>query len=81
MFNMLRKPHRRKTTARQERRFWLIWTLCMVPASIGLHWFGLIYVLPVLLGIAIVTMLYQRHVAKRSWDEILWGDRIPDEQQ
>ncbi len=81
MLNMFRKPHRRKVTAKEWRRFWLIWTLCMVPAFVGLHWFGFTYVMPVILGIATVTMLDQRHVKKRSWDEILWGERIPDEQQ
>lgn len=59
------------------RRAWRNWILAFVPlfalGVIGLSYFGMKAVLPVLLAVLTIALFYQRYVNKRSWHSIMWG--------
>ena len=55
---------------------WRGWLIRFVPSFIVIliaySWFE-VSLLPLLLGILIITLLYQRYVKKRTWHAIMWG--------
>lgn len=60
-----------------KRNAWRLWTLLFVPlfgaSIVAMHLFGFHVVLPAMFAILGATLLFQRYVRQRSWQEILWG--------
>jgi predicted membrane metal-binding protein len=48
--------------------------ICLASAKFG---FGLIF--PILIGLLVAGLLYQRFVNRRSWRSIMWGVHISGE--
>lgn len=56
---------------------WRNWLLRFIPFlifyAVATHWLGFDAIFPVIFGILIVTLLYQRFVKMRTWRSIMWG--------
>jgi hypothetical protein len=45
----------------------------MALISVLMVWLDFSFIITVLLVVLVGTLLYQRHVNKRSWRSIMWG--------
>lgn len=56
---------------------WRKWLMLTVPLALASYaasiWFGFGRVMPVLIGLLIVALLYQRIANRRSWRSIVFG--------
>jgi ABC-type sugar transport system permease subunit len=56
---------------------WLSWLLLFVPlfaaVLVGMNWLGLSLIFPILIGLLLAVLLYQRLIRRRSWRSIMWG--------
>lgn len=79
MLNNQENPER----VRAIRMAWRNWLMRFVPLMsvyLGVtHWFGFRATLPLIIGVLILTLLYQRYVKKRTWRSIMWGVYASDE--
>ena len=64
-------------------RAWRRWLLLFIPLFAaflaGMQWFGAGIIMPLLIGLVIAQLLYQRFANKRSWRSIMWGVHVTDE--
>lgn len=74
--------HRSDLYAAILKKAWSKWFMLFIPLGIAValaqNRFGYIAVLPWMFGLLIVTLLYQRHVKKRTWRSILLGVQASD---
>ncbi len=68
-------PDRRRSKRAAWIKFWIIFTPVLILVILLLEWFDPKIVLPSLWAIAVLTMLHQRYIKKRTWNSIMWGDR------
>jgi hypothetical protein len=56
---------------------WRNWLLMFTPLFVLMYaaseWFGFIKTVPILTGVLIAALFYQRAVNGRSWRSIMWG--------
>jgi len=67
------KPDRTAAIAKAWRNWLLMFVPILALVLASVYWLGFDTTYPLLIGLLVVTLLYQKFVNKRSWRSILWG--------
>ncbi|MEJ2410237.1 MAG: hypothetical protein P8Y58_07690 [Novosphingobium sp.] len=74
---MEKNPKKRLPSVTVQVKSWLYWLAILIPLmtvyTLASHRFGTYAALPFMLGLLVLTLLYQRYVKGRSWRSIMFG--------